>query len=41
MVAHAGGNMAALFKLFSFETSVAHGSLEQGFSIKHLRKQAV
>lgn len=35
MVAQAGGNMAALFKLFNFETSVAHGSLEQGFSVKH------
>jgi hypothetical protein len=35
MVAQAGGNIAALLKLFNFETSVAHGSLEQGFSVKH------
>ena len=35
MVAQAGDNMAVLFKLFNFKTSVADGSLEQGFSIKH------
>ena len=35
MVAQADGNIAALSKLFNFETSVAHGSLEQGFSVKH------
>lgn len=35
MVALAGGNIAALSKLFNFETSLAHGSLERGFSVKH------
>ena len=35
MVALAGDNIAALSKLFNFETSVAHGSLERGFSVKH------
>jgi hypothetical protein len=35
MVAQAGGNIAALSKLFNFETSVAHGSLEKGFKVKH------
>jgi hypothetical protein len=35
VVAQASDDMAALTKLFNFETSVAHGSLEKGFSIKH------
>jgi hypothetical protein len=35
MVAQAGGNIPTLTKLFNFETSVAHGSLEKGFSVKH------
>jgi hypothetical protein len=35
MVIKADGNVASLAKLFNFETSVAHGSLEQGFSVKH------
>jgi len=35
MVAEAAGNIAALSKLFNFEASVAHGSLERGFSVKH------
>lgn len=34
MVEHISGNLAALTKLFNFETSVAHGSLENGFSVR-------
>lgn len=35
MVAQAGSNLAVLSKLFNFETSVAQGSLVEGFSVKH------
>ena len=35
MVAQSAGNIVGLSKLFNFETSVAHGSLEQGFSVNH------
>ena len=35
MVVKSRGNTADLSKLFNFEASVAHGSLEQGFSVKH------
>lgn len=35
MVMQARGHTALLSSLFNFETSVAHGSIEQGFTIKH------